>query len=156
MPESNPASCRASRSEMCIILDECLLIVTLVAEGAASLTPLMFSGALGVVYFLSFLIACILAILLAFTPTFVPCCSWLRCLTGWGVCFFYLFQFNLIGLSVYGIYDFMKPFLSSQTFHEYCTDHSLDHNLSNADCASLQGNASISIKLSNLSHFLAA
>ena len=73
-------------AKMCIIMDECLLLILLVVQSGATVPVALFSPIeMGAIFLATFVISAVISILLAFVHTFERCCSWVHCMNGCGV-----------------------------------------------------------------------
>ena len=121
-------------------MDECLLLILLVIQSGSTLPIVLFSSIeMGAMFLSTFLISAAVSVLLAFVNTFERCCSWVHCMNGCGITFFYLIELCVIGLSIYGIYYFALPFFEGGSFLSQCQEHHLDDSTSRTGCSSLPG-----------------
>lgn len=125
---------------MCVIQDECVLLVMLVLEMFAGLPVMALMKMCGVAYAVLSMLGVLLSVSLAFVPRLRWCCgNFAAFVNEYGIAFFLLVHATLLSLSSFTIFQFARPFLQSSDFAAYCVTQKLDDNLSHTGCERLQG-----------------
>ncbi|KDO29875.1 hypothetical protein SPRG_04942 [Saprolegnia parasitica CBS 223.65] len=124
---------------MCIILDECLMLMVLALQALTVLPSIAVSRETGIAMLALYLTSAFVSIGFAFLYTLRNCCSCVNHLQRHGAKLFYLLHLGLIAFSIATISTFMKPYFSTTEFRTYCENHGLDDNLSGTSCVLLEG-----------------
>ncbi|RHY89442.1 hypothetical protein DYB35_010222 [Aphanomyces astaci] len=125
--------------DMCIILDECVLLIVLSLQALTILPAIAVTREVGLAVLSLYLITALFSVTYAFLYTLRECCPCINALQRHGSKFFYVLHIGLIATTVATISILLEPFLSGVDFSEYCLTNALDHNLSSTGCLKLQG-----------------
>jgi hypothetical protein len=124
---------------MCIILDECVMLIVLAFQALSLLPSIAVSRETGLALLALYLVTALVSICFAFLYTFRDCCSCVDRLQRWGSKIFYLLHLCLFALSLATISNFLEPFFSKTGFAVACKARQLDMNLSSTSCEKLEG-----------------
>ncbi|ETW00774.1 hypothetical protein H310_07312 [Aphanomyces invadans] len=124
---------------MCIILDECVLLIVLSLQALTILPAIAVTREVGLAVLALYLVTALYSITYAFLYTLRECCPCLNVLQRHGSKFFYVLHIGLIVTTIATISILLEPFLSGVDFSKYCDANALDHNLSSTSCLKLQG-----------------
>ncbi|KAF0696023.1 Aste57867_13186 [Aphanomyces stellatus] len=124
---------------MCIILDECVVLLVLGLQAAMVLPSIAVTREIGLAVLFFYFVTAGYSTTYAFLYTLRECCPCLDAFQRHGAKLFYLLHLGLIAISVATISTLLKPYFSDFDFSEYCAANGLDHNLSNTGCRKLQG-----------------
>jgi hypothetical protein len=127
---------------MCVIRDECVLLVMLALQLVGGLPVMALMKMCGVAYVLLYAFGAMLSVSLTFAPRLRWCCSgFVGSINEFGICIFLLTHIALLSLSTYTLYMILVPFFKADNFAVYCAQKKLSDNLSHTHCERLQGNA---------------
>ncbi|OQS02197.1 hypothetical protein THRCLA_05405 [Thraustotheca clavata] len=124
---------------MCIILDECLMLLVLSLQAVTVLPSIAVSRETGIAMLSLYLVTAFVSIGFSFLYTLRECCSCVNRLQRHGALVFYVLHLSLIALSIATISTFLTPYLSNTEYRTYCENHGMDDNLSGTSCVKLEG-----------------
>ena len=126
---------------MCLIRDEFVLFVMLIAQCVGGLPVMALMKLCGLSYAVVYSFGFVLSLSLTFAPRLRCCCSaFVGFVNEYGIALFLLTHMALLSLSSYTLYKFMMPFIENTTdFMSFCTKHKLYDNLTHTGCDRLQG-----------------
>lgn len=138
---------------MCVVRDECVLLVLLVVQLVGGLPIVALMKLCGVAYAVLYVFGAVLSVSLTFAPRLRWCCSgFVGLINEFGICVFLLTHSGLLALASYTLYAFLLPFFhssainshhdtsgTSPSFDELCVRKKLSDNLSHTGCNKLQG-----------------
>lgn len=137
---------------MCVIRDECVLLVMLALQLVGGLPVMALMKICGLAYVVLYVFGAVLSVSLTFAPRLRWCCSsFVGLINEVGICLFLLTHSGLLALSTFTIYSFLVPFFhhgssinssNSETFEQLCQRKKLYDNLSHTGCDRLQGTRS--------------
>ncbi|OQR96553.1 hypothetical protein ACHHYP_15416 [Achlya hypogyna] len=124
---------------MCIILDECLMLLVLALQALTVLPSIAVSREMGIAMLALYLATVFVSVGFAFLYTLRDCCPCVNRLQRHGALIFYLLHIGLIAFSIATISTFLKPYFDKAEFRTYCLANGLDDNLSGTSCGKLEG-----------------
>lgn len=136
---------------MCVIRDECVLLVMLTLQLVGGLPVMALMKMCGLAYVALYVFGAVLSVSLTFAPRLRWCCSrFVGFINEFGICLFLLTHTGLFALSTFTLYSFLVPFFhtgtsgvkikGNETFEQICQRKKLHDNLSHTGCDRLQGN----------------
>lgn len=133
---------------MCVIRDECVLLVMLALQLVGGLPVMALMKMCGLAYVALYTFGAVLSVSLTFAPRLRWCCSsFVGLINEFGICLFLLTHMGLLALSTFTLYSFLVPFFhhgastssAIETFEQVCQRKKLYDNLSHTGCDRLQG-----------------
>ncbi|KAH9102190.1 hypothetical protein LEN26_009604 [Aphanomyces euteiches] len=130
---------------MCIILDECVMLVILGLQAMTVLPAIAVTREVGLAILIFYLVTALFSVCYSFLYTLRECCPCLDIIQRHGSKVFYLFHIGLIATTIATISILLEPYFGGVDFTKYCAEHKLDINLSGTTCVKLQGYMVIAI-----------